>query len=712
MAVNQKQLPAQPLLVPVIYDVLLRIFSVCLDIFFREVYPRGAWRIPRQEALIIVAAPHANQFVDSVVLMRILKQYAGRRVSFLIAEKSMREPYIGRMAASMGALPVVRAMDQVKPGVGQIYLPDPDGNPTLVRGRGVDFMDPTKFSPGGLIVLPRVGSEAPEQQTISQILGPGELLLRKPFESAKMGHPLRDRLLTGTSYKVAPHVDHGDMFNAVFQGLANGGCIGIFPEGGSHDRPSLLPLKAGVAIIALGTLARYPDCKLTILPCGLSYFNPNKFRSRAVVEFGTPVQVHPDQVTAFKEGGNSKRNAIGSLLQTIQDALAAVTQQAPDHETLMLIQATRRLYRPLRMKLPLPVVVEMNRRLIAAYTQYKDEPQVVQLRKDVADYNRTLRALGIKDHQVEWGDAKQRPPWLALFTLLYRVGQLLTLGIATLPSLALFWPVFVVTKLISVKKQRKALASSVVKLEGRDVVGTWKILVAMGLAPMLYTWYTIVVTLWLHHCRHNGYYAARAPRLIRADVYVPGSISLKVFSASFFGLLIAITFAGLRVGEIGVDIIKSLPPLFIAISPSSANALSELRTQRKRLSARVVDAFDSLGFEIFPDLDPEEFENEYVYDDGAYQSKLKSMPSSRPGSPVRSRSTSRNRRRSNSVGPELYPYYGSHRVLTVSSQDELGEVNRRITNMHQKIQDSTTGLGSKAGSKRGGDAEVERKKEL
>ena len=32
-----------------------------------------------------------------------------------------------------------------------------------------------------------------------------------------------------------------------------------------------------------------------------------------------------------------------SLLETIQDALAAVTQQAPDHETLMLIQATRRL---------------------------------------------------------------------------------------------------------------------------------------------------------------------------------------------------------------------------------------------------------------------------------------------------------------------------------------------------------------------------------
>ena len=33
------------------------------------------------------------------------------------------------------------------------------------------------------------------------------------------------------------------MFSAVHAALANGGCIGIFPEGGSHDRTDLLPLK-------------------------------------------------------------------------------------------------------------------------------------------------------------------------------------------------------------------------------------------------------------------------------------------------------------------------------------------------------------------------------------------------------------------------------------------------------------------------------------
>jgi glycerol-3-phosphate O-acyltransferase/dihydroxyacetone phosphate acyltransferase len=365
----------------------------------------------------------------------------------------------------------------------------------------------------------------------------------------------------------------------------------------------MLPLKAGVATIALGALARDPDLNLTILPCGLSYFNPHKFRSRAVVEFGEPVQVSPDQVAAFRQGKEAKRNAVRSLLQTIQDALAAVTQQAPDYETLALVQATRRLYRPLRMKMPLPVAVEMNRRLLAGYTQFQDEPQVVQLKQAVLDYNQKLNALGIKDHQVEWGNVKQKSPWRALLTLLYRCGKLLTLGAATLPSLALFWPIFITTKMISRRKQRAALAASVVKLKGRDVVSTWKILVAMGLAPMLYCWYAFVMTFWLHYCRHNGYYASLAPWAIRADTYVPNRMPLQAFSIVFFGLLIAISFAGLRFGEIGVDIMKSLRPLLIILGPRSGSVLSEVRAERQRLSARVEEVIQTFGSETFRELE-------------------------------------------------------------------------------------------------------------
>lgn len=36
--------------------------------------------------------------------------------------------------------------------------------------------------------------------------------------------------------------------------LTKGQSIVIFPEGGSHDRTDLLPIKAGVTVMALGAL--------------------------------------------------------------------------------------------------------------------------------------------------------------------------------------------------------------------------------------------------------------------------------------------------------------------------------------------------------------------------------------------------------------------------------------------------------------------------
>lgn len=43
------------------YDAFLHTFSVLVDLFFREVHPRGAWRVPRSGPVLFIAAPHANQ---------------------------------------------------------------------------------------------------------------------------------------------------------------------------------------------------------------------------------------------------------------------------------------------------------------------------------------------------------------------------------------------------------------------------------------------------------------------------------------------------------------------------------------------------------------------------------------------------------------------------------------------------------------------------
>ena len=41
--------------------------------------------------------------------------------------------------------------------------------------------------------------------------------------------------LQGEKYSVTPKLDQSSVFTAVENHLRNGQCIGIFPEGGSHD---------------------------------------------------------------------------------------------------------------------------------------------------------------------------------------------------------------------------------------------------------------------------------------------------------------------------------------------------------------------------------------------------------------------------------------------------------------------------------------------
>lgn len=44
-----------------VYDVFLWTLTILVDLFFREMHPRGSWKIPRRGPVIFVAAPHANQ---------------------------------------------------------------------------------------------------------------------------------------------------------------------------------------------------------------------------------------------------------------------------------------------------------------------------------------------------------------------------------------------------------------------------------------------------------------------------------------------------------------------------------------------------------------------------------------------------------------------------------------------------------------------------
>lgn len=232
------------------------------------------------------------------------------------------------------------------------------------------------------------------------------------------------------------------------------------------------------------------------------------------------------------------------------------------------------------------MIVELNRRLVKGYTHYKDDPRITNLKHSVSSYNTELWRLGVRDHQVEYAKFSMLT---VVFTLIYRFAKLVIMAIGTLPGLVLFAPVFVASKLISIKKSREALAASTVKLQGRDVMATWKLLVALALAPLLYAWYAALLTWWTYRNRVQG--------------YMPDWVPLWMVVVASFVFFPSISFAALRFGETGMDILKSLRPLVLCLYPTSANTLVQLRKKRAQLSAEVTEVINTLGPEMFPDFD-------------------------------------------------------------------------------------------------------------
>ncbi|KAI6351277.1 hypothetical protein MCOR25_010030 [Pyricularia grisea] len=593
-------------MVPWKYDTLLWVMSIIADLFFREIHPRSSWKIPKHGPILFVAAPHANQFVDALVLQKTLKKEAGRRVSLLIAQKSIHG-FIGWASRQVGCVPVGRAQDAARPASGTIYLPNPIYDPTLIRGVGTKF--DIEAEVGGSLFLPSVKGQTGSHVEIAEIISSEELRIKRALKGKLPMEQLtgrddvdqdgifknkevrsRKEGYQGTKYKLAPHIDQSKVYEAVFQRLRSGGCVGIFPEGGSHDRTELLPLKPGVAIMALGAMANYPDVGVKIVPVGMNYFHAHKFRSRAVVEFGNAIEVDPELVHMYKN--NQRREAIGTLLDTVHQGLSAVTVSTPDYDTLMLIQAARRLYNPTGKKLPLPVVVELNRRLAVGYERFKDDERVIKVRESVKKYNKNLRYLGIRDHQVQ----VTRMSWHRVVRIfLYRILQLAVFFVATFPGLVLFGPVFIVAKVISIKKARSALAASTVKIQGRDVMATWKLLVSMAFAPIMYHVYCSLLA-W--KVARDGLWGL-VPAWI---VSLPWFVLVASIWLIGWPTFISITFAALRFGEIGMDVFKSLRPLLLCMFPSSKYNMQKLQEQRAELSAEVTNLINTLGPEIFPDF--------------------------------------------------------------------------------------------------------------
>ena len=193
-------------------------------------------------------------------------------------------------------------------------------------------------------------------------------------------------------------LDNSHAFEALFDVLKHNGCMGIFPEGISHISAELAPLKTGAARIALGSNKQLvPGQAVHIIPCGLTYKSRRRMRTSVLVQFGAPIIIDSTWQQKYQ---NEEKVATQELTSIIDERLRALTINAPDFETLRILNTARRLYQPTDKRLSIETHNLLMRRFIDHYDRLKDIPEIRQIFSELGAFRYEMDIAGINDHQL------------------------------------------------------------------------------------------------------------------------------------------------------------------------------------------------------------------------------------------------------------------------------------------------------------------------
>ncbi|KAK8797095.1 hypothetical protein WA158_004305 [Blastocystis sp. Blastoise] len=436
------------------------VYGIAKRSFFKEVSIPNKNRIPLDEPVLLVCAPHSNQFVDAIILSHCLN----RKVHFMMAASSLKIPVIGKFSQLMNAV---------------ITVERPDDHATVIKGKvtiegtkvtGIDTEFTKIFEPKTQILINK------KKGFVIEVNSDTELTLSSDFPMV---------ISTPTEAKCIPHLNQKDLYNNCWNAFNDNACLSIFPEGGSHDRSTFLPFKSGAAQLALGFTATYPEKRVNIIPVGMNYYQGHKFRRAcAFIDIGEPIRYSVDQVLAYKKGGDERKHVVNDLMDKISQALYNVTTTADDWETLERVNVVRRLMTNQNVHLNTEEKTKVTRHLIEGYKKFKDEDDIQKLVIRIDDYKFMLSYLGLTDAYLV-RQSKETSRSHSLNKFFYHFFLAIYYIVLCFPGMILGWPVMLWSKIYSILMQSKALKKSSVKIEATDVVASNKLVGAFQVCLFL-----------------------------------------------------------------------------------------------------------------------------------------------------------------------------------------------------------------------------------
>ena len=287
-----------------------------------------------------------------------------------------------------------------------------------------------------------------------------------PFLNASGAVPVYPRAEHGAD------TDNSAAFRRLFEVLADGRAVGIFPEGVSHVESQLAKLKTGTARLAL-TAAAEDGIRIAVVPAGLNYIHRHRFRSQVQIEFGKAIVIDPAVADDhwLRRYRRDARVAVEALTEHLAQAIRGVTVNAPDWSTLRFVQAARRLYKPATANLTPDQYVELTRRFLDGWQRASTNPRMIAFKHAVEDYQTRLDVLGFKDHQLR----KDLSTGQALARLTGRALMMLVLLPLAIPGALLHLPVGWVAASVGERLSYE-----------QDDVATIKVFATIALLPVLY----------------------------------------------------------------------------------------------------------------------------------------------------------------------------------------------------------------------------------
>lgn len=274
---------------------------------------------------------------------------------------------------------------------------------------------------------------------------------------------------------------NAEMFSAVFEALARGEVVCLFPEGISHNLPRLQPLKTGAARMALGAESDNAFAlDLKVVPVGIVYRDKRTFRSEVATFIGEPIAAKDFQ-SAYEE---DERAATAALTDAINAAILSLTVNVDEWEDWPLLELAERAFVDEKAdsdaeRGPADDEVERTRRM-TRISNAKDELRAIvphrvdELRARIAETLDRAQQLGMDPEHV----GLQYTRW-GVFQFLVRNAFALVVGlpVAAIGLLA-YGPPFFLLKFIP-----RWLTKDL------DVVSTYRLLAGLLLFP---TWHALL----------------------------------------------------------------------------------------------------------------------------------------------------------------------------------------------------------------------------